>query len=129
MLRRSGDLAQAGEAFTAVDDPEQMPADAVVFEELGVGLEPVADDRRSFGRLVDFDEDEGRGLAGIDGDEVVGVDAPVPARNVVLGPPELDEPGIVANERGDELDAVERVAGRDQARRSIGVEVDTASAG
>ena len=129
MLRRSGDLAEAGQAFAAVDDPEQMPADAVVLEELGVGVEPVADDRRSFGRLVDFDEDERRGLAGIDGDEVVGVDAPVPVRDVVLGPPELDEPRIVADERGDELDAVERVAGRDEARRSIGVEVDAASSG
>ena len=127
MLRRSGDLAQAGEAFTTVDDPEQMPADAAVFEELCVGGEPVADDRRSFGRLVDFDEDEGLGNARIDGDEVVGVDAPVPVGNVVLGPPELDEPRIVVDKGGDELDAVKRVAGRDQARRSIGVETDASS--
>ena len=128
-FRRSSDLAQPREAFRAVGDPEEMPADAVVFEELGVGAKAITDDRRPFGRLVDFDEDEGRGLAGIDDDEMVGVDAPVVAGDEPFGPPELDEPRIVANERGDELHAVERVAGRDESGRSIGVEVNAASSG
>jgi hypothetical protein len=44
-----------------------------------------------------------------------------------FGPPELNEPRIVADERGDKLDAVQRVAGSDEARRAIGVEVDAAS--
>jgi hypothetical protein len=35
----------------------------------------------------------------------------------------------VTHEGGDELDAVERVAGRDESGRSIGVEVDAASSG
>ena len=67
-----------------------MPADSVVFEELGVGAKAFADDRRSFGGLIDFDEDEGRGLARIDDDEVVRVDAPVVAGDQPFWPPEPD---------------------------------------
>jgi hypothetical protein len=129
MLGRPGDLAEASQAFPTVRYPKQMPTDPVVVEEPCVGVEPVANDRRSFGRLVDLDEEERRGLASVDCDDVVRVDAPAEVGDEVLGPPELNEPRIVADERGDELDAVERVAGCDESRRSIGVEMDTSSSG
>ncbi len=106
-----------------------MPAGESVFEELGVGLEPLTDDRRPFGRLVDFDEEERGGLAGIDDDELVGVDVVGEVGDVRLGQPELDEPGIVGDERRDELDAVECVAERDEAGRSVGVEVKATTTG
>jgi hypothetical protein len=35
-----------------------VPADAVVLEQLGVGAKAIANDRRPFGRLVDFDKDQ-----------------------------------------------------------------------
>ena len=114
-LRRSGNLAQAGETFRAVDDPEQMPAGASVFEEAGVGLEALTDYGRPLGRLVDFDEEQRGGLAGVENDELVGLHAVSEVRDVGLGQPELDEPRIEADERGDELYAVEGVAERDEA--------------
>jgi hypothetical protein len=60
---------------------------------------------------------------------VVRVDAPVVAGDEPFGPPELDEPRIVVDERGDELHAVERVAGCDETWCPICVEMDTASSG
>jgi hypothetical protein len=92
-----------------------MPAGESVFEELGVDLETLTDNRRSFGRLVDFDEEQRGGLAGVDDDELVGLHAVSEVRDVGLGQPELDKPGIEADERGDELYAVEGVAERDEA--------------
>jgi hypothetical protein len=127
-LHRCGDLSKAGEAFRTVDHPEQMPADAVVFEELGVGLEPLTDDRRSLGRLIDFDEDPRRGVAGVDDHELVGLHS-VELRDLRLGPPELDEPRIVANERSHELDAIERVTNGHEPWRSVWGKAETASSG
>ncbi len=46
VFRRSGDLAEAGKAFAAVGDPEQMPADTMVLKELRVGAKVIAHDRR-----------------------------------------------------------------------------------
>ena len=62
----------------------------MVFEQLGVGVESIANDRRPFGRLVDFDEDERRGFAGVDDDELVRVYAPVVAGDQPFGPPKLN---------------------------------------
>jgi len=106
-----------------------MPTGQSFFEELGVGIEAFADDWRPFGRLVDFDEEHRGGIACVDDDELIGMHSVGEMWDVRLGEPELDKVGIAADERRDELDAVERVAERDEAGRSISVEVQATTTG
>lgn len=106
-----------------------MPADSVVLEELGIDLQALTYDRRPFGRLVHFDQDQRGGLAGIDDDELVGVHACADIGYEPFSPPELDEPRIVAHEGGDKLHAVERMAGGHETGRSVCVEGNSAASG
>ena len=98
-------------------------------EHLGVGTEALADHRWPFGRLVDFDEEQRRGFARVDDDELVGVDAVAEVGDHRLRPPELDEPPLLTVDTGDELHTVELVADGYETGRSIWVEVKATSSG